>query len=154
MSAIRSRNNMLSNNAFERAVGQRGPRLSAAGAPCPAAQLGRYASRDSSRVCASVPGKRWSSGNHRSAIRGNVGVSVISVAGGKVSGSTSFCNWEREQVINVVLACRNAVHPGFALACARGTVALGSATHNMSFERTTMRGTRSALTPRAAQLDR
>ncbi len=145
---------LISNNAFERAVGQCGPRLSAARRSWPAAQLGRYASRDSSRACASVPGKRWSSGNRRSAIGGNVCVSVISVAGGKVSGSTSLCNWEREQVINVVLAGRNAVHPGFALAWARGTVALGTATHNMSFERTTLRGTRSALTPRAAQLDR
>jgi len=32
---------MRSNNAFERAVGQCGPRLPAAETPCPAAQLGR-----------------------------------------------------------------------------------------------------------------
>jgi hypothetical protein len=32
---------VLSNNAFERSVGQRGPRLTAAEALCPAAQLGR-----------------------------------------------------------------------------------------------------------------
>ena len=31
----------VANNAFERSVGQRGPRLAAAMSSCPAAQLGR-----------------------------------------------------------------------------------------------------------------
>ena len=35
---------MLSNNAFERTVRHRGPRLAAAQSSWPAAQLGRYAS--------------------------------------------------------------------------------------------------------------
>ena len=34
---------VLSNNAFERTVVHCGPRLTAAEASCPAAQLGRYA---------------------------------------------------------------------------------------------------------------
>jgi hypothetical protein len=34
----------LSNNAFERTVGHRGPRLAAARRLCPAAQLGRWKS--------------------------------------------------------------------------------------------------------------
>ncbi len=113
-----------------------------------------YASRDSSRVCASVPGERWSSGKRRLAIEGNGDVSAILVAGGKAGERTSFCNQEREQMNMAVLAGRNLVQPGFALARARGIVALGTATHNTAFERTTMRATRSALWPRAAQLGR
>ena len=41
MSAMRSPNDMLSNNAFERSAGPPGPRLAAASALWSAAQLGR-----------------------------------------------------------------------------------------------------------------
>jgi hypothetical protein len=41
----------MANNAFERAVGHRGPRLAAAEATWPAAQLGRYAAFELAVIC-------------------------------------------------------------------------------------------------------